>query len=217
MSMTATIDRDLALHLDLLRKERGDTVKVDDVGDVVRSLLGSLSGDLSAGDLKLYQEVESLASYIHKAKAEIAALRPQDIQDTYIASATDELDAIVGATERATNEILDAAELLEELTGELSAEHGKRLTEATTKVYEACNFQDITGQRITKVVTALKHIEERVEALVAAFGPEFKERVAQEAMAVTTTAEITDADLLNGPQLPEKAADQAAIDALFND
>jgi len=217
MSMPATIDRDLALHLDVLRKERGDTVKVDDVGDVVRSLLGSLSGDLSAGDLKLYQEVESLASYIHKAKAEIAALRPQDIQDTYIASATDELDAIVGATERATNEILDAAELLEELTGELSAEHGKRLTEATTKVYEACNFQDITGQRITKVVTALKHIEERVEALVAAFGPEFKERVAQEAMAVTTTAEITDADLLNGPQLPEKAADQAAIDALFND
>ncbi|HLN25795.1 MAG TPA: protein phosphatase CheZ [Patescibacteria group bacterium] len=215
--MPATIDRDLALHLDVLRKERGDTVKVDDVGDVVRSLLGSLSGDLSAGDLKLYQEVESLASYIHKAKAEIAALRPQDIQDTYIASATDELDAIVGATERATNEILDAAELLEELTGELSAEHGKRLTEATTKVYEACNFQDITGQRITKVVTALKHIEERVEALVAAFGPEFKERVAQEAMAVTTTAEITDADLLNGPQLPEKAADQAAIDALFND
>jgi chemotaxis protein CheZ len=217
MSMPATIDRDLAFHLDALRKERGDTVKVDDVGEVVRSLLGSLSGDLSAGDLKLYQEVESLASYIHKAKAEIAALRPQDIQDTYIASATDELDAIVGATERATNEILDAAELLEELTGELSAEHGKRLTEATTKVYEACNFQDITGQRITKVVTALKHIEERVEALVAAFGPEFKERLEQGASAVETTAEITDADLLNGPQLPEKAADQAAIDALFND
>jgi len=215
--MPATIDRDLALHLDVLRKERGDTVKVDDVGDVVRSLLCSLSGDLSAGDLKLYQEVESLASYIHKAKAEIAALRPQDIQDTYIASATDELDAIIGATERATNEILDAAELLEELTGELSDEHGRRLTEATTKVYEACNFQDITGQRITKVVAALKHIEDRVEALVEAFGPEFRDRLAQEAASVETVVEITDEDLLNGPQLPDKAADQAAIDALFND
>ncbi len=41
-----------------------------------------------------------------------------------------------------------------------------------TQVYEACNFQDITGQRITKVVNTLKHIEEKVEALVSAFGDE---------------------------------------------
>jgi len=197
--MSATVDRDLALHLEALRKERGDTVKVDDIGDIVRSLLTSISGDLSAGDLKLYQEIEGLAVYIHKAKAEIAALRPHDIQNT--------------------NEILDAAEKLEELGGELSPEHGAKLSETTTRIFEACNFQDITGQRITKVVRALKHIEERVEGLIAAFGPEFQEQLANAiaAQSVETAAEITDEDLLNGPQMPEKAHDQAAIDALFND
>jgi chemotaxis protein CheZ len=174
-----------------------------------------MSGELSVGDLKLYQEVESLANYIHKAKAEIAALRPDDIQTRYIASATDELDAIVGATEQATNDILDAAEQLEDLSSSLSGEQGQRLTDVTTKIYEACNFQDITGQRITKVVKALQHIEERVDALISAFGPEVREHVPKP-VSDDPSSTISDKDLLNGPQLPEKAADQAAIDALFN-
>ena len=128
----------------------------------------------------------------------------------------DELDAIVGATERATNDILDAAEKLENLAGELPPEVGQGLTEATTMIYEACNFQDITGQRITKVVKALKHIEEKVEALVDAFGDEFRGSKAPAAPDDKAGASVTDEDLLNGPQLPQKAHDQASIDALFN-
>ncbi|OIQ93719.1 chemotaxis regulator CheZ [mine drainage metagenome] len=216
-----TVDRDLASHLEALRQERGDSVRIDEIGDIVRSLLTTLSGDISAGDLKLYQEIEGLALYIHKAKAEIAALRPRDIQNEFIASATDELDAIVGATENATNEILDAAEKLEELSGEFPPEISARLSDVTTRIFEACNFQDITGQRITKVVRALKHIEERVEALVSAFGPELQEQLAQSALsgagAAAAESPVTDEDLLNGPQLPDMAHDQAAIDALFND
>jgi chemotaxis protein CheZ len=212
--MSSTVDRDLSLHLEALKKQSGDTVKVDEVGDVVRSLLTSLSGDVSASDLKLYGEVQALAAYIHNAKVEIAALKPQDIQQQYIASATDELDAIVGATENATNSILDAAEKLESLTSDMPADVSARLTEATTLIYEACNFQDITGQRITKVVRALKHIEERIDALVEAFGPEIGG--AGSTASANEDAPLTDEDLLNGPQLPEKAHDQASIDALFD-
>lgn len=215
--MSSAVDRGLADHLEALRKERGDTVKVDDVGEVVRSLLTSLSGDLTSGDLKLYREVENLAQYIHNAKAEIAALRPQDIHSHYIASATDELDAIVGSTETATNDILDAVEQIEVQAGELPPEQGQKLFDCTTRVYEACNFQDITGQRITKVVRALKHIEERVEALVSAFGPEFRQQLDQPMGMAEEKKELSEEDLLNGPQLPERAADQATIDALFND
>ncbi len=214
--MPATVDRDLTLHLETLRKEQGDLVRVEDVGDVVRSLLMSLSGEISAADLKLYQEVEALAAYIQRAKAEIAQLRPQDIQAHYIASATDELDAIIGATEAATNGILDAAEKLEELATDLPAAQRQALTEATTTIYEACNFQDITGQRISKVVRALKHIEDRIEGLVAAFGPEFKSASHSDQSPSAEQPAATDDDLLNGPQLPDKAHDQAAIDALFN-
>jgi chemotaxis protein CheZ len=213
--MAGTIDRDLEAQLQALRQQSGDTVKVDDIGEVVRSLLSTLSGEMSAADLKLYQELEALADYIHKAKAELAQLRTDDLQTRYIASATDELDAIVGATENATNAILDAAEKIEEVSREADPALAAKLTEATTAIFEASNFQDITGQRITKVVKALKHIEERIEGLVSAFGPEMAAARAK-TPEPQSGAKPSDEDLLNGPQLPDAAHDQAAIDALFN-
>jgi Chemotaxis protein len=204
------VDRDLALRLDAIRREHGDTVRTDQVADVVRAMLSTASGDIDAGDLQLYREIESLAEYIHTAKAEIAALRPGEIKNEFIASATDELDAIVGATEAATNEIMDSAEHLESLTPMMDAQVAERLTEITTRIFEACTFQDITGQRITKVVKMLKEIESRVENLVKAFGSDMDTPAGK-----AEKGPVTDEDLLNGPQLPSAAADQAEIDRLL--
>ncbi|MCA1910170.1 MAG: protein phosphatase CheZ [Magnetospirillum sp.] len=203
------VDRDLELRLDAIRREHGDTVGVEKIAEVVRSMLDTMTGDLDGGDLKLFREVESLADYIHNAKAEIAALRPGEIKNEFIASATDELDAIVGATEAATNEIMDSAEHLEALAPMMDAEVAERLTEITTRIFEACTFQDITGQRITKVVRMLKEIEARVENLVKAFGGEIESEDRKQKVIET------DEDLLNGPQLPTSAADQAEIDRLL--
>jgi chemotaxis protein CheZ len=204
------VDRDLALRLDAIRREHGETVRIDQIADVVRAMLDTVSGDVSASDLKLYREIESLADYIHAAKAEIAALRPGEIKNEFIASATDELDAIVGATEAATNEIMDAAEHLGSLSAMMDSEVADRMNDITTRIFEACTFQDITGQRITKVVKMLKEIEGRVENLVKAFGSDIESPSARQEKDV-----LTDEDLLNGPQLPSTAADQAEIDRLL--
>ena len=203
------IDSDLALRLDAIRRDHGDTVRVDMIGEIVRALLETVTGDISAGDLRLYHELESLASYIQSAKAEIAQLRPDEIRSDFIPSATDELDAIVGSTEAATNNILDAAERLESLGTMLEPELAERLTEVVTTIYESCNFQDLTGQRITKVVKVLKVIEERVDTLVKVFGANIDEE------SKRPKEIVTDDDLLNGPQLPDAAKDQAEIDRLM--
>ena len=209
MPAKGVVDRDLEMRLDAIRQEHGETVPISQIAEVVRAMLDSMGGDISAGDLRLYRELESLADYIHTAKSEIAALRPGEIKNEFIASATDELDAIVGATEAATNEIMDAAEKLESLTPMIDVEVATRMTEITTLIFEACTFQDITGQRITKVVKALKEIESRVEALVKAFGGDYESAPRSE------KACLTDEDLLNGPALPSTAANQAEIDALL--
>ena len=107
---------------------------------------------------------------IANTKSEIAALRVDDITDHDIPFATDELDAIVEHTAHATDAILESCEMLDEVSATVSGDAAAKLQAATTKIYEACSFQDITGQRITKVVTTLKTIEGKVAHIVNTFG-----------------------------------------------
>lgn len=206
------VDRDLGLRLDAIRRDHGETVRVDQIAEMVRAMLDSMTGDINANDLKLYREIESLADYIHAAKAEIAALRPGEIKNEFIASATDELDAIVGSTEAATNEIMDSAEHLESLTPLMDVEVAARLTEITTRIFEACTFQDITGQRITKVVKTLQYIEARINAMIDIWGPD---NIAEIVPKAAADHRDDDARLLNGPALENQGISQDDIDKLF--
>jgi chemotaxis protein CheZ len=185
----------------------------EEIAGIVESVLTSLQGDLSAADVRLYHELEQLSRLIQSAKSEIAAIRPEDINKQHIPTATDELDAIVGATEDATGAILDSMEKIEALTGKMDAEIGAQVGDAVTRVYEACNFQDITGQRISKVVKALKEIEVKIDALVKAFGSQGEGGADTGEGAAKDARE--DGHLLNGPQLPANAITQADIDALL--
>jgi chemotaxis protein CheZ len=179
------------------------------VAEVVHAVLATMSGDLSAQETSLLAEVEALGHTIACAKAEIAALRFDDITDNHIPFATDELDAIVEHTATATNAILTCCETLDDVAGGLSGEPAAKLQDATTRIYEACGFQDITGQRITKVVATLKTIEEKVAFIVTTFGR------GTPGEAGETTTEATEEMLLNGPQHPTVAMDQSDIDRLL--
>lgn len=214
--MSGAVPAEFVAKLSAL-KTRAPSYTKDEIQEVVQEMISSMEGDLSEMNLKLYAEVESLARYIVTAKSEIAALRPDEIMSQHLPSATDELDAIVGSTEEATNGILQAMESLEALTGEMDPAMAEKVTDAVTQVYESCNFQDITGQRITKVVKALKHIESKVDALVAAFGDEIAKYKSTHPNQEKPVAEdpMSDKALLNGPQLPDNASKQDDIDALL--
>ncbi len=178
--------------------------------EVVRAVLTTMSDDLTAKEASLLQEVEELARTIATAKTEIAALRVDDITGHDIPFATDELDAIVGHTAQATHAILEVCETLDEVAATVGDDQAARLQDATTRIYEACSFQDITGQRITKIVTTLKTIEGKVAHIINTFGPGITHVVDHSVDHV-----VTDADLLNGPQLPDQAMDQSDIDKLM--
>ncbi len=187
------------------------TIESELITEVVRAVLTTISHELTAKESSLLLEVEELGRMIANTKSEIAALRVDDITDHDIPFATDELDAIVEHTAQATNAILESCEMLDEVSATVSGEPATKLQDAVTKIYEACSFQDITGQRITKVVTTLKSIEGKVAHIVSTFG-------ASAAQQKDATNHVTsDADLLNGPQLPAHAMDQSDIDKLLAD
>jgi chemotaxis protein CheZ len=205
-------DADLMQKIRAIEPKGALAVDPAAVAAVVESVVASLSGDLSVADLKLYQELAALSRHIQAAKREIALLRPRDITEQ-IPAATDELDAVVEHTAEATGTILDAVEGLEKLAPTLPLEARNIVGAAVTRVYEACNFQDITGQRITKVVKTLKFIEERIDALLAAFGDSLGEE--PEPPPAPAADEDPDAKLMHGPQLPKEANKQDEIDAIL--
>ena len=205
--------------LDQDGEDHGDDDLVEnEVSDIVRQVLNSMQCDISAADMHLYEQITEISDYIRAARTELASLRPEDISQEHIPAATDELDAVVMATENATNDIMEAAEAIENVAESVAKKKGEILNDAVTKIYEACSFQDITGQRISKVVNTLKEIETRIDAMMAAFGAAGG-RPAGEADSAQDEAQKAaedEANLLNGPAMPDVAQSQADIDALFD-
>ena len=96
-------------------------------------------------------------------------------------------------------------------------QHADAILERVVSVYEACNFQDLTGQRISKIVNVMKFIEEHLDRLIAAWTAldSFRDLVAA---APAPLAADDERSLLNGPKLDEDPGhvDQLDIDALFD-
>ena len=164
----------------------------------------------------LRRELMEMAASIEQARREVAALRPPDGASDKILSATNELDAIVISTERASFEILNAAERLMDLSGKLRAEGADpglcaEIEGEVTNIFTACSFQDLTGQRTSKVVNALRYIEQRVNAMIGIWGVDGLENFAAHH---ESTDKRPDAHLLNGPSAD--GVDQDEVDRLLN-
>jgi chemotaxis protein CheZ len=172
----------------------GDGIDPEQILEVVESVMTSIDGDLSTVNLKFYAEIESLSRFIENLKQELATVRPDEINDEHLPTATDELEAIVGSTEQATNSIFEAVEAIEDLAGKMDADMAEQVTDAVTKVYEACGFQ------------------------LAAFGEEVGRQPGQERpkqKPLPDQPKRPDEHLMHGPQLESEANNQDDIDAIL--
>ncbi len=168
----------------------------------------------------LQSEIFNLFQYIERFREEIARINAAEMEEDSDAfsSMSVQLDAIVAATETATNGILENLEGIDGVIDQLRESDADealcdKISEHTMFAMENCTFQDITGQRVTKVVRSIKFVEERVNSMVELLGRETVEKLAQELPKVEKTEEEK---LLEGPQLAGKAISQDDIDALFD-
>jgi chemotaxis protein CheZ len=72
-----------------------------------------------------------------------------------------ELEAVVQATEAAANRIMEAAEAISDWLRENQPATGSLevVNEKVNAIFEACSFQDVTGQRIRRAIQHLQHVE----------------------------------------------------------
>ena len=179
------------------------------------ALVALMRGFFQQLDKRRSEEFSVIAGYIAKAKEEIREMRPHDISQERIPTAGAELEAITRDTENATHNIMNSAEAMmgfsiDQFGGDANA-YKAAVDDEVMKIFEACSFQDITGQRVSKVVNVLKQIEERVGKLANTLGVE--DSTPQE---MTAEEKRRHDLLLNGPAIGGPETKQDAIDAMFD-
>lgn len=201
-----------------------------DMGDVLSSVAAlhdKLDRFLALDHAQIEQiqsELADISGRIKSTKMEIAAIRhPRALEDRFH-RASMELNAVVASTESATHGIMEAAEridtgikaLMQSASEQETRAQLENLSRLVVSIFEACNFQDLTGQRINKVVRTLLFIEERVDAMIKLWDPrEFEAMPLPEEPWVKKDEQLD----LTGPAVEGESGhsiSQAEIDALFD-
>jgi chemotaxis protein CheZ len=198
--------------IDFLRQKR-ENVTFHDIITLAEVAAQSLQSFFQAMDARVYRELREIAGYIESMRQEIGVLQVNDLKDSRIPSAGEELDAIVKSTEKATNTIMECAETLMASDASDPVAFKALVDEKMLIIFEACSFQDITGQRIAKVVETLQHIETRVARFADVM------RAKDLAGFLTDTerarAERKEKLMIHGPQLDGGGNAQDEIDELL--
>lgn len=216
-------------QIEALENTTAETVPVEQVRELIKGVKDLFEGRFDVDDIKLYGELGELAKFINTARKELREFQPNVLTEHEIPDASDQLDAIVKQTEKSTGAIMDSCEQLElinqriidklishepQLDEDVLASVDDAMMEAqthVTNIFESCNFQDLTGQRIMKIVKTLKEVERQVLRMVVVFGLQ-NQNVDEESREKLET----EADLLQGPQLPGNSLEQDDIDDILN-
>ena len=191
-----------------LKEDNADNKK-QKIVQIISSVIDKVDQNQQVSLNTIMVQLRDLLLVIEEMRHEVGTLSPHEIKGKHIAGATDELDAIVDATSEATSTIMDSCEKIQDKAAEVGGEAADAINANIMDIYEACSFQDITGQRISKVVSTFQTIEEKVDHLVTVLGIKAKNYIEDE------DGREGDERFLNGPALPPDAISQDDIDKLL--
>ncbi len=167
---------------------------------------------------RLSENLEALFSYVQRVRTEIASLNQSGDGEDKFATMGEQLDGVLEATKDASDSIMEAIEKNNEAVAKLKEsiedseliELLETIENSNSAVFEACAFQDITGQRVTRIVKSVSYVEDRVNALREIWGDDELAKVELAAVEMTENEK-----LLHGPQSKAEAISQDEIDKLF--
>jgi chemotaxis protein CheZ len=159
---------------------------------------------------KLTQECVDIVRTILVARREMGKLHDPELREVHLPRASEEIGAILSMTESATNDIMLAAEDMMALDLSDPDFASEQVNAGCMRIFEACSFQDITGQRIANVLKTLQLVEAKIEQLETAWAG-----ASSLAPETPAAAPHGDAALLNGPALEGEGIEQDFVDQLF--
>jgi len=208
--MSAQLDITRIKHF--LRRERQDNIHLNDIVRLAELMTDSMLDILKGNDQQTFEDLRKISYQISDTKRDLADFRADEMHDEHIPQAGLELDAVVEATESATDKIMGAAEII--MAGDPSdpEAYSEMVNNKVIEIFEACSFQDITGQRISKVVKTLNLIDEQIKCIVDRMD---NERTNKDDGGSRPSGESLLTGLLNGPALGGAGIDQDEVDSHF--
>ncbi len=177
---------------------------------------------VSATDQRLHQELDNLVHYVERLRQELADTIRKKGDRSDFEHMSVQLDALVKNTEEASYNILKSSEdildTVDKLREENSEEDRNKLCDAIASkamgTLEACSFQDITGQRVTKILRSLQFVEDRVNSMAEIYG---QSSITTLGLEISANEEPSEEVCMDGPAIQaEEAISQDDIDALFD-
>jgi chemotaxis regulatin CheY-phosphate phosphatase CheZ len=167
----------------------------------------------SVSQQRLGSELAAMAKAIQRVKSDIAASDAEG--SAPLAQASEVLDGIIRTTERATSDILEAAEQVQEAAWTLREDGAREdlctiLDQRATDIYTACSFQDLTAQRTARIIKVLRYLEGRIHAMIDTYG--YSETV-EESLETETDEE----QIIRPVLILHEGLKQEAIDAVVQD
>jgi len=196
------------------KKDRSSDVSLGDVMHLAEAMAEALHDFLQDIDSTIYRDFTDIAGQITSMKREIGNLRAQDMKHNRVPEAGRELDAIVESTEEATHTIMESAETIMSADPSDQAAYQEVVNDNVMRIFEACSFQDLTGQRISRVVSTLNYIDERVSTFV-----ERLKLADNDLPPIEETAEERRQRelILHGPQNAGEGVSQDDVDSMLAD
>lgn len=232
--MNTEAKNQLKESLNALEDIKGDTVPAEDVRAFVSLVKEFFTGEApknKSNKPEVFGKLSELAKVINSARRELDDVNPSYLHQEELPQASNELDEIVKTTEKATNKIVDSTEQLQGVNSRIrerlmmvdppidedvmmSVDDAFAESEThISAIYEACNFQDLTGQRIKKIRNVLADIERQVMHLVIVFGLENRSGNLTDKEKEKL---LNEADLLKGPNKEGEGLEQDDIDDILS-
>ena len=193
------------------RNRNSDTNVLLDAIKKLERVIEQPAADLQHEQVRF--DLMEMASEIAQTRMDIAAIAPKGSEENHLSSVATELDSVVEATESATYKILTGAENVQEAVWKMrdrgaDEDDCQLLEQCATDIFSACDFQDLTGQRIAKVVNVVGYIEERLNSMIEIWGDD---------SLISLTQSNDDLEIANSYLQSHVAITQDTVDDLMFD
>ncbi len=188
-----------------------------------RSEIEKVVQDILKNDMPGQYGGHTIASLLsnHNESGEInidkVEAQPREISEKYLPAIVQNINSIRSTAESATHAIMNATENIQSLLNMLDQKMEEKIRKELTAIVQACAFQDITGQQMTRIADSVEEIEFAVDGIMAAMGDKEAARRYSEVKALREKENKKSKGKLklSGPQNIIVKDRQAEIDNIF--